>query len=222
MDFLKILRSLEEFLYEAMTWLIFYPRTFWRILFTPMQMVAYARKENDAKGDVRFADAISPPLFLMLTIGLSHVLELMSHNQVAPMSNIIGQAVFGNEQNLLIYRSIGYSIWPLIFAAGMLRRTKVALNRETLRGPFFAQCFLTAPFALSENVGVLLMRGTHKGLQIVGACLAAAAFLWYLAVQIRWVRLRLQCAYFRAAGISVLNIGLGGVVNLALAVAMAL
>jgi hypothetical protein len=27
MDFVKIIRSVEEFLYEAMTWLLFYPRT---------------------------------------------------------------------------------------------------------------------------------------------------------------------------------------------------
>jgi len=26
MDFVKIIRSIEEFLYEAMTWLLFYPR----------------------------------------------------------------------------------------------------------------------------------------------------------------------------------------------------
>jgi len=27
MDFLRIIRSLEELLYEVMTWLVFYPRT---------------------------------------------------------------------------------------------------------------------------------------------------------------------------------------------------
>ena len=35
MDFLKIIRSLEELLYEVMTWLVFYPRTMWRIVARP-------------------------------------------------------------------------------------------------------------------------------------------------------------------------------------------
>ena len=39
MDFMRILRSLEEFLYEVMTWLVFYPRTMWRALRHPIEML---------------------------------------------------------------------------------------------------------------------------------------------------------------------------------------
>lgn len=35
MDLMRLLRSLEEFLYELIGWLVFYPRTFWRILRHP-------------------------------------------------------------------------------------------------------------------------------------------------------------------------------------------
>ena len=45
MDFIGIIRSLEELLYEVMTWLIFYPRTLLRILFNPTQMTLNSDSE---------------------------------------------------------------------------------------------------------------------------------------------------------------------------------
>jgi hypothetical protein len=45
-DFLKIIRSLEELLYEVMTWLVFYPRTMWRIVAHPLATTAYSEHEQ--------------------------------------------------------------------------------------------------------------------------------------------------------------------------------
>lgn len=42
MDFLKILRSFEEFIFEAATWLIFYPLTMWRIVRSSLGTMARA------------------------------------------------------------------------------------------------------------------------------------------------------------------------------------
>ena len=38
-DFLKILKSFEDFVYEALIWLVLLPKTLWRILRRPRQMV---------------------------------------------------------------------------------------------------------------------------------------------------------------------------------------
>ena len=38
MDFLKLLRSLEEFLYELCTWFLFFPRTLYRVIVYPRRM----------------------------------------------------------------------------------------------------------------------------------------------------------------------------------------
>ena len=38
MDFLKLLRSLEEFLYELCTWFLFFPRTLYRVIAHPRRM----------------------------------------------------------------------------------------------------------------------------------------------------------------------------------------
>ena len=42
MDFMRILQSLEEFLYEVMSWLVFYPRALWRTIGHPVAVAVYA------------------------------------------------------------------------------------------------------------------------------------------------------------------------------------
>lgn len=41
-----ILRSIEELLYEVMTWLIFYPRTMWQVIRHPGRMIDYSDHEQ--------------------------------------------------------------------------------------------------------------------------------------------------------------------------------
>jgi hypothetical protein len=38
MDFMRILQSLEEFLYEAMSWIVFYPRALLRTIRHPVSV----------------------------------------------------------------------------------------------------------------------------------------------------------------------------------------
>ena len=45
MDLIRLLRSLEEFLYELVGWLVFYPRTLWRVLVRPGGVAQYTRRE---------------------------------------------------------------------------------------------------------------------------------------------------------------------------------
>ena len=68
MDFVKLLRSFEEFLYEVMAWLLFYPRTMWRVIREPLAMMRYSDQEQHDKAERQYDDAISPPLFLMISI----------------------------------------------------------------------------------------------------------------------------------------------------------
>ncbi len=51
MDFMRLLKSLEELLYELASWLIFYPMTMWRTLRRPQAMMHYA--------DVELADDVA-------------------------------------------------------------------------------------------------------------------------------------------------------------------
>jgi hypothetical protein len=217
LELLKILRSLEEFLYEAIIWLVMFPRTMWRVVRAPLAMDVYARREINEKLENQFTDSMSPPLFLLLTIGLGHVIALAFHIKSEVHGNAIGRAIFGSQENLLIYRAVGFSIWALVFSSGMLRRTRVRLDRETLRAPFFGQCLITAPFALGISMGATLATQTGMAIKLGGMALSVLTLGWYLVTQYRWVRSHLGYGKLRSAAITGQEFLLALAINVALA-----
>ena len=211
MDFLKILRSLEEFLYEVMTWLLFYPRTLWRVIRNPGKAANYASHELRDKEEDQFVDAISPPLFLMLSVLLAHFIEIASHSTMFTPAGGVFQAIFASEQNLLLYRSVMYSIWALLGATTMMHIQKEAIDRRSLRPAFFTQCYLAAPFAIAFSTGSAVSRGGIDHAVLIGNGVMLAAILWYMAVQMIWFHETLKCSWLRAALLG-LWVAVGGLV----------
>lgn len=213
MDFLKLLKSLEEFLYEVITWLVFFPLTLWRVARHPQRMARYAETELKDKLEKQFDDALSPPLFLMLAILAAHVLELVLHQQVQATSELSRQ-VMENEQGLLLYRTLTFALWPLLMAIHCQRRRGIRLDRESLRRPFYAQCYLAAPFAITLSVAVQLVIKPGVMSTRIGWALAALAAVWYLCVQARWLRDTLQGSWPGSLLSAAWVLLLGGIVNL--------
>lgn len=213
MDFLRLLQSLEELLYEVMTWLIFYPRTLWRTIRHPIQMLHYSDRElRDAPED-RFTDTLSPPLFLLLTILLSHLIEMASHQSLPKVTTTIGQQIVASDQNLLLLRFVLFSIYPLLFAARRLNAQRTPLNRETLRQPFFAQCYIAGPAALVLGVAAILMRAHQPMVILAGFALSLASIGWYLRIEIVWLRRTTHMTRAKAVGSAIATWLAGAVFN---------
>ena len=124
MDFVRILRSLEEVVYEAMTWIVFYPRTLWWSAVSPLRMLRYGQRELADSPDDQYTETLSPVLFLMITLALSHGLS----QALAPAAMELRGAMarlMSSEQNQLITRSVAFAIFPLVFASQQLRRLHV-------------------------------------------------------------------------------------------------
>jgi len=122
----------------------------------------------------------------------------------------IAKLVLSSEQNLLILRSILFSIFALVAATTLIRRQHRELDRSTLRAPFYTQCYLTAPFALAISVAATLVGMPAQSVHAVGTMLTLAGILWYVWVETRWFRLELDLGTGRAfalASWSVLKAG---------------
>jgi hypothetical protein len=187
MDFIRIIRSLEEFLYEVMTWLVFYPRTLLRTALHPLRTLADTRKELDKAPDDQFSDSLSAPLFLMLTLLISHLFEMAVRLQPFADATHGAGKLLASDQNLVIVRSLIFAAFPLMYALEEVRRSDEPLNRKTLRGPFFSECYPAAVFALVFGIGGTLVAWPAGDSRIGYACMIAAT-LWYLAVQSTWLR----------------------------------
>jgi hypothetical protein len=220
MNFLQLLRSFEELLFEVISWLLFYPRTIWRIATHPIAMANYAEREIHDKEDRQFDDSISPPLFLLLSVVLAHVIELQTHALVLPAMNGVGNLILRKQDYLLFYRCVMYSTWPLLAATVALTFQHRPLDRRTLRAPFFAQCFLTGPFVLAFSIGTILIRSKAAPHIYIGWTVTVASSLWYIAVQTRWFETSLPCgglaAFGRASAVLLVGIGINVILTLLL------
>lgn len=200
MDLMKLLRSLEEFVFEAIALLFFYPRTLLRIVFKPLQAMEYAEQEEAADKPIPYDDAVSPPLLLLITLALANAAGLALHVPQAADAAPVAKAILSSPQNLLLFRSLLFSLIPLTAAVLLLRKRRQVASRSALRQPFFGQCYLASPFALVISLGVSVgqVPGHHLGLAGTIAC--ALAFAWMVGVQAAWFRARLGIGWPAALG----------------------
>ncbi len=199
MDFMQWLNSLGEVLYEVMSWLIFYPITLWRTMTRPLAMMGYADTELLDRGDEQFEDTLNPPLFLVLSLLLTQAIDAALGGGTNPIvAQKTGLAGFINDDTkLLVLRLIVFAMFPLIMSAAMLRAKRVRLTRKALRGPFYAQCYACAPFALLLGIGTSLAHTAIPDAPLVGLLLAAGATGAYLIAEARWFSHALEQGFAR-------------------------
>lgn len=151
MDFMNLLRSAELLLYEVVSWLVFFPLTLWRCLRHPMAMIAYAEQELTRPPEEQFSEALSPPIFLFLTLMIAHMVQRgVLHNDAA------FEGVLSDQRNLLILRAVAFSLFPLLLGIQHVRLSGQVLSRRTLRPMFYAQCYVTVPFVLMLDLAIML------------------------------------------------------------------
>lgn len=202
MDFIRIIRSLEEFLYEVMTWLVFYPRTFLRTALCPVEVLEYSRAELRKPEDEQYQDTLSAPLFLMLSLVISHLIELAV--RLHPFQGVGGlsERLFASDQNLIIVRSLMFAVFPLMFALEQVKNAGAPLTRKTLRGPFFGECYPASVFCLLVGVGGTVTQAFERYAPI-GVALMVSVTLWYLGLQIVWLK-RFNAGWGRATFLAIL------------------
>ena len=202
MDFLKILRSFEDFVFEAISWLIFYPLTLWRIVRHPLRTLDYSDAEQDQEGEARYDDAISPPLVLLATLVLANMVGVALHQPPPAGGGALLHALVASPENLVLFRSLVFSLIPLTAAVSLVRRRGERLSRESVRAPFYAQCYLTTPLAgVLSLAGIFLQRapGPHPA-ALVAAGLGLA---WFLGAQMAWYRRKLTIGWGAAAYLAI-------------------
>lgn len=220
MDFMRILRSLEEFLYEVMTWLVFYPRTFLWTVMRPVEVLEYSRAELRKPEDEQYQATISAPLFLMLSLVISHGVELAL--RLHPFDHVgrAGQALVGSDQNLIILRSMMFAVFPLMFAMKQVQDAKQPLTRKTLRGPFYGECYPASVFCLVFGIGGSLNLAWPDR-HAIGVTIMAVAVVWYVLTQIVWFK-RFNDTWRRAVGGAILSFLTASVIVLVIGVGVAL
>ena len=191
-DPLKLLRALEDFLFEAMALLFFYPVTLFRIARRPREMMLFAESEEIANKETRYNDAVSPPLMLLLTILLMHYIGLATHAEQPEGSAALSTFIFDTPEYLLLFRCLLFSLLPLVAAVTLLRKQGQPISRDTLRPAFYAQCYVTVPLAMALSVGLIFVDNTENASALTGAAICTLGVVWLLWAQTAWYQHKLQ------------------------------
>ncbi len=201
MNFFGLLNSLDEILYEFMSWLLFYPITLWRSLRHPLAMMDYADVELADAEEEQYTDTLSPPLFLLLSLVISHALELTLVGQNSLVTDNKGLAAFvSDDTSLIMLRIVFFSIFALVMAVRLLRKQGKKVERKSLREPFYSQCYVVAPFALLTGIAVLMTTSRHDGFVLAGVAMLLLTLCWYGILQTLWFSQQLGIGKARAFG----------------------
>lgn len=198
MTFLHILKSLDELLYEVTLWLLFYPRTLWRSFRHPLRTMRYALDELDKDEDLQFLETLRPPIFLLLTVIIAHVVELAMVGDSKVIASHSGAAdLIDDDRGLVILRIVAFALFPVVMAAVEALVARQPINRDTLRAPFSAQCFLAAPFVLVLNFAAIVLRYPQWAdiIAILSTALASIAYVW---AETLWMKRSTDAGWRRA------------------------
>lgn len=187
MSLMLLLKSLDDLLYEVMSWLVFYPITLWRALRHPLRMMDYSDRELKQREEDQYDDTVSPPLFLLISLLLSHGIELavIGESQIVVSDQGLDRLI-DDDTSLLMLRMVTFAIFPLVMASRLVRARGTGLTRGTLKGPFFDQCYVAAPFALAMGFGGTLLQCHGQAAPVAGVLLVLVTLVWYFSLQIRW------------------------------------
>lgn len=204
MTFMQFLKSLDDLLYELVTWLVFYPVTLWRTLRRPWSMMEYADDELQDSEDEQYTDTLSPPIFLLLTLLLCHAVEIALFGQNPLIASQQGMSRYiKDDTSLLLMRMLFFSVFPLILSVNLLWRQKVPLTRDSLKRPFYAQCYPASAFALVLSLGLAMVQ-LHRwpAVEAIGLATTVIAFLWFGGLQSYWFARTLGISGIRGFGLA--------------------
>lgn len=199
MNFVQWLNSLDELLYELMSWLVFFPVTLWRIVRHPLATMRYAEDQLLLEPDQQYRGTVSPPIMLILAIVLLQGIGLAEGGVNPIVANRHGLAgLVTDNTTLLLLRLVLFASFALILATRKVQRSDVDFDRDTLKPAFYAQCYAIAPFALLVGGGLGAALHPHAIVQPFGIAALVAAFLFYGLVQVSWFRQELQQSRLRS------------------------
>src|SRR6476469_1192124 len=124
-----------------MSWLVFYPRTFWRSSRHPLQIMKRTETELKLPPEEQFRDVVSPPIFLLLTVIAANAFDVAIVGSSPFIDNGIGfSAMITDNTSLILFRLVAFAMLPVIAGAFALAVMRRPVGRDTLQPLFYAQC----------------------------------------------------------------------------------
>jgi len=183
-----------------MSWLVFYPRTMWRAVRHPLETMSRGETDLGLPPEDQFRDILSPPIFLLLTVLLAHVLavELVGDRSLIDSKRGLA-ALISDDTSLILLRILVFAAVPIVVASFAARVFGQPLDRSTLQPIFYAQCYATTPTVLAFSAAGTLSQISGRECAIAAATMLLAGSLYYLGAETGWFKRELKRSWISAA-----------------------
>lgn len=207
MDFIKLIRSVEEFVYEICLWFLQVPKTFLKVIFKPKWVIPYVKEQLVKEEKKQFEEYLSPILFwvLIVVIPTFIVLKALSDG-IGPENEIFKEILGESLQTKILVVATLLVVSPLTFAVGIHKRQKKTISRDSLKENFYIQVYVFAPL---QFFTVSLLFEVKQGLNptvadimsIFNALLAISGFIyswWFIYYEMYLIKTLLNTKWWKS------------------------
>jgi len=192
MNIIDILKGIENLAVEVLLWLIYIPKTIFKIIKDPNWVPGYVRDEL-SKND-KFKGYMSP---VLLFLGISIILFVLLDTGVltTPDYNQKGGSFSDRIQDAIGLLFLGI---PLFFALFTEIFRKGGVKRETVLLNLYVQCYYLSPVMLSLFAFLLADQfdwestGTFENVAMIPGILFSLTLLWFIFVQVKFISRELK------------------------------
>jgi hypothetical protein len=159
-NFLNIIRSVEQFVYEIALWIVLIPKTIYKILVHPGTIKEYVESELAKEEKKQFEDQMSPILFWLMLVVIPSYTSIRYLFKDIP-TNEITELITKKPENYLFYitSTLLSSILTLALLVQIVAKRK--FNKESFKSSFYIQCYLQAPFVFGIIFLLMCMKILH-------------------------------------------------------------
>ena len=141
MDFAKLMKSVEDAVYEVMVWLLLLPKTMLWTMFKPRKAMEYIDTEWDKKPDERFDEYLSPVMLWLISAVIPMTLWFILERPDVENSQDFLKALSSDIYQVTFYMML----IPFLYIAWMEWLNKEPVKRSTLKISFYRHCYALAP-----------------------------------------------------------------------------
>lgn len=144
MDFSKTLKSIEDVVYEVMVWILFLPKTLFRVTFQPKWGMDYILEEFNPKKepDDRFDEYLSPVLLWLITTVIPFSLVLVFSGELKEGESVFAKAVSSDN---FLKSALYMMIVPFVYIVSIEMKNKQSIRRSSLKRAFYKHCYALTP-----------------------------------------------------------------------------
>jgi hypothetical protein len=206
MNFVRIIKEIDELIYEFATWFFLVPKTLFKVLFSPKWIYSYVSDEFEKPAEERFNEYLSPALFWVIAGVLPYyfvaetLISTMSDKSVLEKFHLI------NIESKLFSLVVLFVSFPLASGFGInLFKQKSKTTKNSLRKIFYIQCYSFTPIQLLYVPIFLSMSGEIDSSQAASyiAVVIGLYSWWFIFSQLIIIREELKVGWLKAAGIGI-------------------